>query len=979
MIAFSCSKCGVKLTVNPKFAGRSSRCPTCKHPLVVPQPSQIPKIAEGAIDGTSSSLLQVGMDAGVSLNREGVATAGVKSIQELLERRSKNGERYVIAQEIARGGMGAILRAVDCDVRREVAIKYMLDQTDTRKKLRFIEEAQITGQLEHPNIVPIHELGIDARKRLFFSMKMVRGRSLAQVLDELRKNPKQAEKEYSQARLLNVFVSICNAVAYAHSRGVIHRDLKPANIMLGDFGEVYVMDWGLARVLNGPARPQVPDTRVASPRPSKVETSREPEADLTQEGAILGTPSYMPPEQAAGHIDAIDQRSDLYSLGAILYEMLTLLSPVNKEGSYIEVMIRVVAGEIAPPEQRSPQRAREGKIPRELSAVAMKALARQPKDRYQSVEALRRDIERFQEGRAVSAKHYSLRELTWKLVKRNQAVALVVAVAVVLLTALWGRSSWVSHREQKMRRELAVPAFIEAAHFAVERKKFDNALVQVSTAVEYDPDRADARLLKGQLLIVRGDYPAALSELEIYLKLKPADAEAAELVKLCRHGRPGDTAHVAALAEIFRRQNELALAASMFQSREDLLALYRKEIKAAWPGAAGNLEMDKSGFCTFVVPPPVREKVQDLSPLRGIPLVKLDLSGCGRIKDLGPLRTLPLTWLSVENCDQVKDLTPLQGMRLTTLNLNGCRQLKDLAPLQNMPLTNLNLSQCDQINDLRPLQGMKLTTLSLWHCSQIKDLTPLQGMKLTILNMEGCRQVKNLAPLQGMKLTYLNLGWCDQVNDLTPLQGMKLTTLSLFTCSQVKDLGPLRGMPLASLNLTNCRQVQDFAVLHSLPSLRTLDLQGCGQLADLSVLRGLKVTSLTLSHNGRIKDLSPLHGMALNQLRIANCPQIYDLTPLAGMPLTFLDLQNNPQIRDLAPLAGTKLNVLDIIGCTEVDLSPLRGMSLTELYFTPRNVKRGMDVLRTMKSLRMIAIGAGPNERFSPVQFWKKYDAGDFR
>src|SRR5262249_32656245 len=147
-------------------------------------------------------------------------------------------------QEIARGGMGAIMRAHDQDIRREVAVKFLLNSADTRQKTRFVEEAQITGQLEHPNIVPIHQLGVHEDGRCFFSMKMVKGRSLAETL-------KQSPSDYTLGNLLTVFVSICNAMAYAHSRQVIHRDLKPANVMVGDFGEVYVMDWGLAKVLGG--------------------------------------------------------------------------------------------------------------------------------------------------------------------------------------------------------------------------------------------------------------------------------------------------------------------------------------------------------------------------------------------------------------------------------------------------------------------------------------------------------------------------------------------------------------------------------------------------------------------------------------------------------------------------------------------------------------------------------------------------------
>jgi hypothetical protein len=178
MIHFSCS-CGQKFKIKPEFAGRKTTCPACKQPLTVPtfDPTEA-VVPKEQIDGPPSSIAQVGMDGGVTLDSPGRGKTGQKPVQELLARRGKK-ERYLIEGEIARGGMGAVLRAVDCDIRREVAVKYLLDQSDTRKKLRFIEEAQITGQLEHPNIPPVHELGVDKEKRLFFSMKMVKGRSLA--------------------------------------------------------------------------------------------------------------------------------------------------------------------------------------------------------------------------------------------------------------------------------------------------------------------------------------------------------------------------------------------------------------------------------------------------------------------------------------------------------------------------------------------------------------------------------------------------------------------------------------------------------------------------------------------------------------------------------------------------------------------------------------------------------------------------------
>jgi len=779
MISFSCSQCGMKIKVKPEFAGRSSKCPTCKKPLVVPLPDKTQaEVRAGQIDGTDSSLAKAGVDAGVTLEQmASAARPGSKSIQELLARRARNDGRYIIEGEIARGGMGTILRAVDCDIRREVAVKYLLNQTDARKKARFVEEAQITGQLEHPNIVPIHELGVDSLKRLFFSMKMVKGRSLAQVLNDLRQNPKAAEKEYSLRRLLNIFVNVCNALAYAHARGVVHRDLKPANIMIGDFGEVYVMDWGLAKVVKGgeaaekagpPAVAFPPSHKVATPiagpsqsisarRSSKVETSREPEADLTQEGAIIGTPVYMPPEQAAGQVDAINQRSDIYSLGAILYEMLTLQPPIDKEGGYLTILMRVIQGEIVPPEQRNPQRAKAGKLPKEISAVAMKALAKNPQDRYPNVEALRRDIERFQEGRSVSAKEDTKREMIWKFVKRNKAFsAATVVVAVVLL---W--SSVVNYQARwqiQDRTEKAVPALVGAARLSGESRNLDEALDQLDLALTYSPTYAPAHLLRGQVLIAKKEFSKALTELEQYLKAQPQNREAQELAKLCQNARPADGERLLAISTVLQRQKAPGLAACLWQdvakltgTSEKLLPVLRQRIETAWPGLGNRLTMDKEDGGLRLNLRGCGDQVRDLSALQGMPLVNLNLGMCAKVQDFSPLRGMPLTRLDLLETG-VQELTFLKDMPLTSLNLHGCRQLADLTPLKGMPLTTLSLAECEKVPDLTALQGMPLRSLTLAYCP-VRDLTPLKGMPLIGLDLHGCRQVSDLTPLQGMELT----------------------------------------------------------------------------------------------------------------------------------------------------------------------------------------------------------------------------------
>jgi tetratricopeptide (TPR) repeat protein/tRNA A-37 threonylcarbamoyl transferase component Bud32 len=229
--------------------------------------------------------------------------------------------RYRIDGEIARGGMGAVLKGRDPDLGREVALKVLRDdfRNDANMVRRFVEEAQIGGQLQHPGIVPIYELGTFADRRPFFSMKLVKGKTLAELLEA------RSEPTVELPRLLSIFEAICQTVAYAHARGVIHRDLKPSNVMVGSFGEVQVMDWGLAKVLQRGG--VVDDASAGKMRDETViATARSgghDDADLSHAGSVMGTPAYMAPEQARGEIDQINERADVFALGSILTEILT--------------------------------------------------------------------------------------------------------------------------------------------------------------------------------------------------------------------------------------------------------------------------------------------------------------------------------------------------------------------------------------------------------------------------------------------------------------------------------------------------------------------------------------------------------------------------------------------------------------------------------------------------------------------------------
>ena len=228
--------------------------------------------------------------------------------------------RLELLGEIAHGGMGSVLKGHDASLGRDLAVKVLLDKHMDRPELimRFVEEAQIAGQLQHPGIVPVYELGTFTDRRPFFSMKLVKGRTLADLLRE------RGSSRTDVSRFLSIFESICQTMAYAHARGVIHRDLKPSNVMIGSFGEVQVMDWGLAKVISHDG-----EVREASVRPPEAEQTiiatirSTTDSDLSQAGSVMGTPAYMAPEQATGEVDRVDEHADVFALGSILCEILT--------------------------------------------------------------------------------------------------------------------------------------------------------------------------------------------------------------------------------------------------------------------------------------------------------------------------------------------------------------------------------------------------------------------------------------------------------------------------------------------------------------------------------------------------------------------------------------------------------------------------------------------------------------------------------
>ncbi len=307
--------------------------------------------------------------------------------------------RYELGAEIARGGLGRVVEAHDADLDREIAVKLLLEGNSRTVVERFLREARITAALDHPNIVPVHDFGVvpapDGSKQMFLCMKRVRGRDLLTLLRSMAAGEPGVREAWSRARLLGVFQGVCQGMAYAHSKGVVHRDLKPGNVMIGDYGETYIVDWGLAK-RHGEDEP-APES---GERPSKGWGNSDA-TSLTIVGQIIGTPAYMPPEQAEGRLADMDERGDVYSLGAILYAILTWQPPF--EGASSKVLEDVIAGRLQRPSDRVEHARTLGRpapdpVPAALEAICLRAMACRREDRYASARELHDEIQLFLEG-----------------------------------------------------------------------------------------------------------------------------------------------------------------------------------------------------------------------------------------------------------------------------------------------------------------------------------------------------------------------------------------------------------------------------------------------------------------------------------------------------------------------------------------------------------------------------------------------------
>lgn len=329
--------------------------------------------------------------------------------------------RYDHFTKFAEGGTALLEECLDKNLGRVVVMKrlhaHMLD--DEIEQKRFLREARVTALIQHPATVPVYEISRDRAGAVYFTMKKVEGVDLREILQGIVARDPSFRNKYAIKDLVEVLVQVGQAVAFAHSRGVVHRDLKPANILVGEFGEVMILDWGLAKILNEPHTEH-------GDLPDKIPEKDHLRLELTRAGKRAGTPLYMSPEQAAGDNENIDGRSDVYSLGSILYEVLThenLVWGIDKD----EVLERIQNQEPVPPRKRTPHR----KIPKALDSICMRAIQRNPEDRYPTLLEMVDDLRSYLLHEHVSAHSYTFWErfINWE--RRNTMLAVAVGSGIL--------------------------------------------------------------------------------------------------------------------------------------------------------------------------------------------------------------------------------------------------------------------------------------------------------------------------------------------------------------------------------------------------------------------------------------------------------------------------------------------------------------------------------------------------------------------
>ncbi|MDF1753892.1 MAG: protein kinase [Verrucomicrobiales bacterium] len=687
--------------------------------------------------------------------------------------------RYLTVGELGKGGMGTVWEMHDTALNRRIAFKQLHTELVGIKAIEeyFLNEGRILARLEHPGIVPIHEFDVSSEDgACYYTMAKVRGESLQSILDGLKNRNKATLLRWNLVRLMGAFSQLCETLAFAHEQGILHRDLKPDNVMLGHFGEVFLVDWGIAKeVGKDTANPALEEhLRISQTRLSNGSTSL-----FAMSENVYGTLGYMSPEAASGTDSYTDGGSDIFSLGAILYQILTLRPPYQGKdpAKILEVAKR---GEIYPVNKVEGIKPHlpGGKVPDALAAITMMALSKNREDRYETAQDLRRDIEAFLQGRTPRAQEAGAFQMLQTFVRRNPGMIIVWTIAIVTILSVLTSGLVENYRnrvEAEYMRDLAVekkkafleersasnadrneaaPRFAQLAWDRLNIGDISRAENLANAALDFgggDDSIAKSHLVLGLVKVIRG-FP----QLANYHWEK---AESGPFLNNLKNNLESD--QPISWPDLLEKSGLHALALRQLdhdpkKQFEKLHSLLEKH----WDNQLwelSNTNLDRSGYYRLVLKKGI--KSNELEYLRGWPIHHLILNDIP-VADLGRLTDLPvLRILELGPGHLAYDLSPLAELsKLNSLTVSRIAESPefafDLTPLGSLSRLD-SLTIDSNVISLGPIRRLGLSKLSTRKLIRNSSLLPLRGMPLRELTIEN---PTNLDALRGMPLEVFRPG-----------------------------------------------------------------------------------------------------------------------------------------------------------------------------------------------------------------------------
>ena len=909
----------------------------------------------------------------------------------------KSSKKYKIEKTVATGGMKAIRLVRDCDIGRQIAVAEMLPEivTDPQKINRFIQEARITANLEHPNIVPVHELGKDVDNTPYFVMKMLSGETLSSIGKKMLKGIPEYKKKYNLHHRLEIFLKVCNAVAFAHSKGVVHLDIKPSNIQVGDFGDVLLLDWGLAKVLDE-RKPNVKNENIETFNSQSDKDLQKTVLDVTLDGVIKGTPGYMAPEQVYGKNSQKDQQTDIYSLGAVLYFLLTFERPIDGDSPQ-ELMVNTLNKKLIPPSEKKSNLM----IPKSLDAVVMKAMSFNKKDRYQSVSELAFDISAFVGGFATSAEKAGVFIKLLLLLKRHKAIASILFLFFISLISFFAYLTYDYYKQWGDWTK------VYSCDFSLPEKNIkDFRFLNELNAEATSP----WRVTSNGLLMRKNEW--------LWLKNIKIRGDCKFVVKIICNGSPAPLElFLNSCIKPLKRMNFVPPGYScQFGAWNGRGNFISKNHTSFLPSTTNNTSSD---FSLNTVHEIIFERKQEkvsllldgktsLSIVDFFPPSEVDAVNIG-MRSFSPSTTIlsievyrwalpekPLPTLAgdvlaeymhfseaiskylmiAKDCkeDDIAALALLKAFIIASSN-NITDQLEIMNKIKTRMTEEYSSTICDtklreqeilffwrkkdysrvssllpELFHIAPTTKIILRILQLKHEQLPDDILQviLRYLKLTKnvreLNIAGIG-VQSLEALRGMNIVSLDCSR-NNIKDLSPLKNMHLVRLLSANCN-INSLDPLIGMKLKELIISK-NKIKSLKPLLGMP-IKRLRCR-LNQIKSLEPLINMPLERLECGGN-QISSLQALKGMPLQFLGCRK-NKIVSLEPLKGMKLISLDCQDNP-IKSIAVLAGMPLKELFLNDCPVQDLTPLKFCSDLEKLTIPIKCRK-FDFLKNLPDLKYI-------------------------